>query len=75
METIPRALTYLEIDAWASVTGRKPSIFELSVFARIEQVFWRVYHGGGKDEQPKSLVKQFAFLQENKKVRKVSVGK
>lgn len=76
IETIPRTLTYLEISAWASVTGRKPSVFDLSVFARLEQAYWRVYHGGGKDEQPKSMVKQFSLIADtNKKVRKVAVGK
>ena len=76
MEIVPRTITYLDIAAWASVTGRTLSVFDMSVIARLEQSFWRVYHGGGKDENQKSLVAQFAAIQDsNKKMRKVAIGK
>lgn len=74
-EGIPCTITYLEIAAWASVTGRKPSVFDLWVLAKLEHAFWRIYHSGGKDDKPRSFVKQFALIQENKPMRKVAVGK
>lgn len=76
MQSTPHTFTNVDIDAWARMTGRGPSTFDLLVLARLEQAFWRYYHVGA-DEQPKSLTKQFAAIAEpNKnKLRKVNLGK
>lgn len=77
-QSTPHVLTNTDIAAWAQMTGRTPSPFDLSVLASLENAWWRFYQSGGVDEQPKSLAKQFAAIAEpnNKnKLRKVNLGK
>ena len=76
MQAIPHTLTNVDISAWALMTGRNPSAFDLSVLVQLEQTFWRVHHSGGADDKPQSLIKQFAVIAEPKKpLRKVNLGK
>ena len=75
MQAIPHTLTNVDISAWALMTGRNPSAFDLSVLVQLEQAFWRVHHAG-VDDKPQSLTKQFAAIAEpKKKLRKVNLGK